>query len=575
MSNSSFNPMLDDDDDDFSSNRPQSQERMLPKAFPLRQAPPSSTTASNGLEDFFSDDEPDLSQTLKAEGKNKQYGVSDDPVTAMIEERFKLLKKQYPGGGWKSLQLIDLKILLAMTPDWLKRFEEDVEEGTKWTQRQLAARERSDAIAEAQAHPTDDSYQDAAFRAVQSILTEFLDRKAYRGTDRFIMMNLVASEIIGLSAIDPIWRDRSVDEIIINGPYDVQVEIRGRLLRVPAARFRNEAHVLQMLERIFSSINKTLSKNTPYLDGRLHDQSRIAAVHTAAAPEGPNVAIRRHPDRYWTAKDLVNYGSFDPEVGTWLGNMIYKGCSFVVIGGTSTGKTSFLNAMTGFYPDDVRLITIEDNLEMKPHPGKMLAAAMEAIPPSVEGAGGISIRELVKATLRMRPDGLIIGEVRDGAAYDLAQALNTGHFGTSTIHANSEFDGIYRIASLIQQGAELTQEQALPLIAAAFDFVVLLEHFPEDGSRRLVSISEVDPYVTRDAGKAAELKVRQLFKFVADGKKPNDEGELKIYGHWEKTGELSEIRRERRHLDLIPDKSWEELLEISEIPAWALKKEKE
>lgn len=560
--------MLDDDEDD--SSRKESQGRMLPKAFPLRKAP--AEEQSNGLEDFFDDDEPDLSVTLR--GETKRYGVADDPVVALIEERFKTLKKQYPGGGWKSLQLIDLKILLAMPEDWLKRFEDDVEEGTKWTQRQLAALERSDAIADAQAHPTDDSYQDSAFRAVQSILTEFLDRKSYRGTDRFIMMNLVASEIIGLSAIDPIWRDRTVDEIIINGPFDVQVEIKGRLRRVPAANFRDERHVLQMLERIFSSINKTLSKNTPYLDGRLHDQSRIAAVHTAAAPAGPNVAIRRHPDRYWTASDLVNYGSFDPMIGSWLGNMIYKGCSFIVIGGTSTGKTSFLNAMTGFYPDDVRLITIEDNLEMKPHPGKMLAAAMEAVPASVEGAGGINIRELVKATLRMRPDGIIIGEVRDGVAYDLAQALNTGHFGTSTVHANSEFDGIYRLASLIQQGAELTQEQTLPLIAAAFDFVVLLEHFPEDGSRRLVSISEVDPYVTRDAGKAAELKIRQLFKFTADGKEPDDEGEMKIVGHWEKTGELSPTRRERRHLDLIPDKSWEELLEISAIPEKFLKKEK-
>ncbi len=565
-----FNPMLDDeDDDDYASigNQETGFGRRLPKAIPSSITTPT----NNGANDFFSDDEPDLRTVL---GDNRHYGVAGDPIQELIEDRYRELKDRYPGGGWRSLQLITLDILFEMPENWLDRFAEDVAEGTKHTQRQLAANERSDAIAAAQANPTEDVYQDAAFRAVQAHLTEYLDRKSYRGTDRFIMMNLVASEIIGLSAIDPIWRDRNVDEIIINGPFDVQVEIKGRLRRVPAAKFRDSGHVLQMLERIFGSINKILSKNTPYLDGRLHDQSRIAAVHTAAAPEGPNVAIRRHPDRYWTAKDLVNYGSFSPEVGTWLGNMIHKGCSFVVIGGTSTGKTSFLNAMTGFYPNDVRLITIEDNLEMKPHPAKMLAAAMEAIPPSVDGVGGISIRELVRATLRMRPDGLIIGEVRDGAAYDLAQALNTGHFGTSTIHANSEYDGIYRIASLIQQGAELTQEQALPLIAAAFDFVVLLEHFPEDGSRRLTSISEVDPYVTREAGKAAELKVKQLFKFVADGKEPNDEGELKITGHWDKVGELSDVRRERRHLDLIPDLSWNELLEISEIPQWALNKEK-
>lgn len=207
---------------------------------------------------------------------------------------------------------------------------------------------------------------------------------------------------------------------------------------------------------------------------------------------------------------------------------------------------------------------------MKPHPDKLLAAAMEVKPGSVDrGDPGVTMRDLVHATLQMRPDGLIIGEVTDGAAYDLAQALNTGHFGASTIHANSEYDGIYRIASLIQQGAELSQAQALPLIAAAFDFVVLLEHFPEDGSRRLTSISEVDPYPgTNDAGQPT-LGVRQLFKFEADGKRPVEQPDgstvEKIYGHWDQVGEISEIRRKRRHLDLIKDLSWEELRELSAI----------
>lgn len=537
------------------------------------QIQPTSDLESSGL---FDDDEEILSNA--PEQSLKVYKTTEDTTLATIEENYSNLRKKYPNGGWKAFQFITADVLMNAPEDWFDRYETVVKEGTNFTQGQLALRERSDSIAAAQADPTNDALQDAAFRAIYSTLSEYLDKIAYRGIDRWIVVSMVSSEIIGFSRIDPIWRDRSVDEIIINGPKDIQVEIRGQLRRVPACNFRDENHVLMMLERIFSSINKTLSKNTPLLKGRLHDQSRIFAVHPVIAPEGPNVAIRRHPDKFWTPGNLVDVGSFDPEVGEFLGNLIYNGCSFVVIGGTSTGKTSFLNAMTGFYREDVRLITLEDNLEMKPNPKKMLAAAMESKPGNVEhGDDGVTMRDLVKGTLQMRPDGLIIGEVTDGAAYDLAQALNTGHFGASTIHANSEFDGIYRIASLIQQGAELSQAQTLPLIAAAFDFVVLLEHFPLDGSRRLVSISEINPYVTAESGKEPTLGVNQLYKFVNDGVVQESDGNggsrEKITGHWIKTGELSQVRKDRRHLDIGEHKTWDELLEISAIPEWALKPE--
>lgn len=539
-----------------------------------------STKEQNQSEDnafggLFDDDEEVLSaapvESLKV------YKTTDDPILEAIDANYNDLRKKYPNGGWKAFQFITAEILMAAPKNWFDQYEAVLKEGTNWTQGQLAIREKSESIAAAQSDPTNDALQDSAFRAIYAILSEYLDKIAYRGIDRWILVSMVSSEIIGLSRIDPIWRDRSVDEIIINGPKDIQVEIRGQLQRVPGCNFRDDNHVLQMLERVFSSINKTLSKNTPLLKGRLHDQSRIFAVHTTVAPDGPNVAIRRHPDKFWTPNDLVDVGSFDDQVGEFLGNLIYNGCSFVVIGGTSTGKTSFLNAMTGFYREDVRLITLEDNLEMKPNPRKMLAAAMETKPGNVEhGDDGVTMRELVKGTLQMRPDGLIIGEVTDGAAYDLAQALNTGHFGASTIHANSEFDGIYRIASLIQQGADLSQSQTLPLIAAAFDFVVLLEHFPLDGSRRLVSISEIDPYVTAEQGKEPTLGVKQLFKFVNDGviQAEDRSGVMKdkIIGHWEQTGELSQTRRDRRHLDIGDHKSWPELMEISSIPEEVLNK---
>lgn len=535
---------------------------------------------SQGANNPLLDDDEEIAFTAESRSALKEYKTTDDPVLETIENNYKDLKKKYPNGGWKSFQFITADILRKAPKNWFDQFDKDLQAATNWTQGQLATRDRSDSIADAQGDPTNDALQDEAFRAIYSILAEYLDSIAYRGIQRWIMVSLVSSEIIGLSKIDPLWRDRSVDEIIINGPRDVQIEISGQLYRVPAANFRDADHVLGMLERVFGSINKQLSKSTPLVKGRLHDRSRIFAVHPDIAPDGPNVAIRRHPEGYWTPASLEEFGSIDKEIGKFLGNLIYSGCSFAVIGGTSTGKTSFLNAMTGFYRPDVRILTLEDNLEMKPNPTKMLAAAMETKPGNIErGDEGVTMRDLVKGSLQMRPDALIIGEVTDGAAADLVQALNTGHFGSSTIHANSEFDGIYRIASLVQAGSRLDQAQTLPLIAAAFDFIVFLEHFPLDGSRRVVSISEIDPYVTEEAGKSSVLGVKQLFKFVNDGvvQAPNEEGVLKpkITGHWEKTGDLSDVRRQRRHLDLHPDLSWEELVELSTIPAEYLPKVEE
>lgn len=526
---------------------------------------------SQGANNPLLDDEEEIAFTAESRSALKEYKTTDDPILEAIENNYRDLKKKYPNGGWKSFQFITADILRQAPKNWFEQFDKDLQAATNWTQGQLATRDRSESIAEAQADPTNDALQDEAFRAIYSILAEYLDSVSYRGIQRWIMVSLVSSEIIGLSKIDPLWRDRSVDEIIINGPRDVQIEVSGQLYRVPAANFRDADHVLGMLERVFGSINKQLSKTDPLMKGRLHDQSRIFAVHPVVAPDGPNVAIRRHPEGYWTPESLANYGSIDPEVGKFLGNLIHSGCSFAVIGGTSTGKTSFLNAMTGFYPDNVRVITLEDNLEMKPNPTKMLAAAMETKPGNIErGDNGITMRDLVKGSLQMRPDALIIGEVTDGAAADLVQALNTGHFGASTIHANSEFDGIYRIASLVQLGGRLAQAQTLPLIAAAFDFIVFLEHFPLDGSRRVVSISEIDPYVTAESGKEPTLGVKQLFKFVNDGvvNEPDSEGAMKprIIGHWEKTGDLSDVRRQRRHLDLHQELSWDELVELSTIP---------
>lgn len=541
---------------------------------PKRPEKKNVTDSDGSFGALFEDDDEAL-ELIKIKGDDSkklvQYGLDGDPVIKAIEKNFNDLKAKYTMGGARAFRIVTADVLTMAPIGWFDKYEKDIYEATVWVQGEIASRDRSTTIGEAQAHPTEDIYQDEAFKVVYGVLAEYMDRLYYKGIEKYIVMSFVVNEIIGFSRIDPLWRDRKIDEILINGPKDIQVEIAGQLYRVPACVFRDETHLMNLIERLYGAINKTVSKMNPIVDGRLHDQSRMNVIHSSVAPTGPSLAIRRHPERYWTPKDLVDRGSLSEEAATFIGNLIYKGCSFVVIGGTSTGKTSFLNAMTGFYRNDVRILTLEDNLEMMPSPHKMIAPPMECKPPAPDRPNdkGVTMQDLVKAALRQRPDGIIVGEVRDGAAYDLAQALSTGHFGASTIHANNEAEGIYRIASLISQSELVSAEKALPTIAGAFDFIILLEHFPYDGSRRMVSISEVDPYVSSSENGQAELNVKPLWKFIDTGIV-----EGKITGYWDQVGELSKHRREMHHLDLEEDKTWDELVELSTIPKEYLPKKK-
>ena len=229
---------------------------------------------------------------------------------------------------------------------------------------------------------------------------------------------------------------------------------------------------------------------------------------------------------------------------------------------TVTHNTSLLNALTGFYPENARILTLEDNLEMKPNPKKFLAAAMETRPPAPDKVNdkGITMRDLVWGAMQMRPEVLIIGEVTDAAAYDLCQALNTGHAGASTFHANSSQLAITRVASLVAQSGLTTIDGAFDLISAAFDFVINLRHFPQDGSRRIFSIDEVGSEVELNEGKPF-LKTKQLWRFNTDAVENN-----KVIGHWQQVGDISEERAERRMFDSQKTLTWDELKELSSLP---------
>lgn len=484
-----------------------------------------------------------------------------NPVLAMIDNNVKMLQRKYPTGGVKASRIINTDVLVAATPDFFDKYEETISQGVKFVREAIGESDRAELLKKAQDNPTDDSYQDDAFYVVSGYIAQFLEKSAWRDTHRKIVQAMISNEILGFGRLEPLWRDRRIDEIICNGPFDIQVEISGQLLKVPGCRFVDSEHMMSLVERLYGAINKVVSMKTPLVKGRLHDKSRMFVVHPSIAPDGPNFNIRRHPEGFWTPQELINFGSAPVELMTYIGNLIHKGASVLVVGGTGSGKTSLLNSLTGFYNSAVRIVTLEDNLEMKPNPKKLLAAAMETRVAASDSDNAVTMRDLVKASMQMRPEVLIIGEVTDDAAYDLAQALNTGHTGSSTIHANTAQDAIPRISSLISQSGLTTIQGGLDMIAAAFDVIVVTKRFPTDGTRKIVAVEEVGKDILQIEGRPT-LRTIPLWRFVEEGTDENG----KVAGYWTKENDLSKERAQAKLLDVQRDLTWEELRELSSLP---------
>jgi pilus assembly protein CpaF len=511
------------------------------------------------FDEFFNDDDETeaLDRVKNVTTPMHNYGS----IELAIEKNIKDFRNKFPMGNYQSSQFITTEILLNATPGFFEKYDEILKTTVDFVQTMIADNNQASVIGEAQADPTNEEKCEAAYRIVQAATADYLDKHSmHRGVEKSIVMKMACDEIIGFSKLDPLWRDKDVDEILCNGPKDIQVEIKGKLYKVPGCTFRDANHLMTLIERLYGAIGKQVSRTTPIVDGRLHDNSRMAVVHTSVAPAGPNFSIRRHKEDFIAPSQLIEWGTAPPELLTFLGNLIYKGCSVLIIGGTGSGKTTLLGALTAYLRPDHRVITLEDNLELKLAPNKLIAAPMECIPGRSDAPGsGVSMRDLVKASLRQRPNAIIVGEVRDGSAWDLTQALNTGHYGMSTIHANNEYDGIYRLTSLVSLGGLMQGQDTLPLIAASFDVIVRIEKFPTDGSRKIVSVSEVAPFPEKRESGDVYLPVRRLWEFVDEGLSPD----LKVKGHWEKVGEMGEERRMFRRLDLERDLTWEELTELS------------
>lgn len=488
--------------------------------------------------------------------------------TKKTYEQFLLDQKQKVGVAQRTNSPVITMTLLEMAPpDFFDKFEAITKKVTSKIINSISADETTIHIANHKKDPTNAELKEKILYIVMSEFTkvERVDNevKIMDPVDKDILMALVINEIIGLGPLEPIWNEMKVTEIMCNGPFDVQVEILGQIKQMPAVKFRDKNHLKSLIDKLYGSINKQVSPVNPRERGRLHDNSRMYAVHEVVAPRGPNFNIRKHAEKYWTVLDIIGQGTANKELMEYLGNLIHAGVSFVVVGGTGTGKTTLINALTGFFPSNARILTLEENLEMKPHPKKLIAAPMECLPAKAgsEKEFGVTMRDLVRSSLQMRPDIILIGEVSDGAAYDLCQALNTGHSGGSTVHANDSKDAINRLISLVSQEEFVRGNATLDLIGAAFDIIIVVDRV-EDGSRKITELVEIERTPIRGDNNELTLGIKPLWEFKLE-RDPEDETGRKLRANWTQVGELSAYRQNKHRLDIKEKMTWEELLAIS------------
>jgi pilus assembly protein CpaF len=347
----------------------------------------------------------------------------------------------------------------------------------------------------------------------------------------------ILHEVHGLGPIEPLMSDPDVCDILVNTPKQVYVE-RGGKLELTAVAFRDDAHLLQIIDRIVSRVGRRIDESSPMVDARLPDGSRVNAIIPPLALDGPLLSIRRFGRDPLTVDDLVGFGSLTPEMVAVLRAMVRARLNILVSGGTGSGKTTLLNCLSSFIPESERIVTIEDSAELQlqqPH-----VCRLETRPHNVEGRGEVTQRELLRNTLRMRPDRIIVGEVRGAEALDMLQAMNTGHDGSiSTVHANAPRDALNRLEMMIQMGGfELPSKAMRQQVSLAIDVIVQTARL-SDGTRKVTSVSEVvgmegDTIMLQElfAFERAGTEGEQILgQFVSTGLRPHFAEKLKASSH--------------------------------------------
>jgi len=332
---------------------------------------------------------------------------------------------------------------------------------------------------------------DSLRERVRLVTEEALGRRSDRLTtdERRQLVDAVIDDVLGYGPIEPFLRDGTVTEIMVNGHEQVFVE-RAGILELTSQQFVSEAHLLRVIDRIVSAVGRRVDESSPMVDARLPDGSRVNAILPPLALQGPVLTVRKFSKDALTADDLLRLGSLTPELAEVLEACVKGKLNILISGGTGVGKTTLLNVLSSFIPDRERIITIEDAAELRLH--QIHLVSLEARPSNIEGRGEIRIRDLVRNALRMRPDRIVVGEVRGPESVDMLQAMNTGHEGSlTTIHANSPRDALSRLETLVlTAGVDLPLRAIREQIASAFDLVIQLDRLV-DGTRLVTSVTEV------------------------------------------------------------------------------------
>ena len=334
----------------------------------------------------------------------------------------------------------------------------------------------------------------------------------------------IENEVLGLGPLEPLLQDSTISDILVNGANQVYVERRGKL-ELTDVTFRDDRHLMNIIDRIVSGVGRRIDESSPMVDARLQDGSRVNAIIPPLALDGPTLSIRRFTVELLTMDKLIELGSVSTEISTVLEAIVAGRLNVLISGGTGAGKTTMLNILSGYIPPDERIVTIEDSAELQlqqPH-----VVRLETRPPNIENKGQVMARDLVRNSLRMRPERIIVGEVRGAEALDMLQAMNTGHDGSlTTIHANTPRDALSRVETMVSMtGINFPPKTLRAQIASAIDVVLQIERH-EDGRRRLTSVQEID-------GMEGDIiTMSELFTFERQGldKEGNVLGSLRATG---------------------------------------------
>lgn len=365
---------------------------------------------------------------------------------------------------------------------------------------------------------------DDEIREVISDIVMEQSRQQYMSlNEKKTLMEGVFNSMRGLDVLQPLVDDPSITEIMINGPHNVFVEQNGRLYKKDVSFGTNEK-LENVILNIVSKVNRTVNEANPIVDARLLDGSRVNVVLPPIALDGPTVTIRKFPEDPMTMEKLISYGSITPEVAELLERMVRAKYNIFISGGTGSGKTTFLNALSNYIPKDERVITIEDSAELQIK-GVANLVRMETRNANMEGKGEVTIRDLIRSSLRMRPERIVVGEVRGAEALDMLQAMNTGHDGSlSTGHSNSTKDMLSRLETMVISGNNIPIDAIRQQIASAIDIIIQLSRL-RDKSRRTLEITEVVDYVD------GKFILNPLYKFAEHGEDKNG----RIIGGLERT----------------------------------------